>query len=178
MLFTFPSRYSFAIGLSVVFSLSGWSPIIQPEFLVFRHTQVAPRQRPASRKGLSPAAALRSRSFRSLRADFLGTPITPARALPHRRFGLFPVRSPLLGESLLLSLPAGTKMFQFPAFASASQMSGSLLTGCPIRISTGQWVFAPNRGFSQLITSFFASESLGIPHAPLVVPLISLLTEP
>ena len=36
----------------------------------------------------------------------------------HRRFGLFPVRSPLLGESLLLSLPAGTKMFQFPAFAS------------------------------------------------------------
>ena len=40
MLFTFPSRYSFAIGLSVVFSLSGWSPIIQPEFLVLRPTQV------------------------------------------------------------------------------------------------------------------------------------------
>ena len=36
----------------------------------------------------------------------------------HARFGLFPVRSPLLGESLLFSLPAGTKMFQFPAFAS------------------------------------------------------------
>ena len=33
------------------------------------------------------------------------------------RFGLFPVRSPLLGESLLLSLPAGTEMVQFPAFA-------------------------------------------------------------
>ncbi len=44
-------------------------------------------------------------------------PITPAHALRRRRFGLFPVRSPLLGESLLLSLPAGTKMFQFPAFA-------------------------------------------------------------
>src|SRR5262249_56481922 len=29
-------------------------------------------------------------------------------------FGLFPVRSPLLGESRLLSLPRGTKMFQFP----------------------------------------------------------------
>ena len=42
----------------------------------------------------------------------------PAGALPHRRFRLFPVRSPLLGESLLFSLPAGTKMFQFPAFAS------------------------------------------------------------
>ena len=41
----------------------------------------------------------------------------PCEALPQRRFGLFPVRSPLLGESLLFSLPAGTKMFQFPAFA-------------------------------------------------------------
>ncbi len=33
-------------------------------------------------------------------------------------FGLFPVRSPLLGESLLFSFPTGTKMFQFPALAS------------------------------------------------------------
>ena len=43
----------------------------------------------------------------------------PSGALPHLRFGLFPVRSPLLGESLLFSLPLGTKMFQFPRFASA-----------------------------------------------------------
>ena len=40
-------------------------------------------------------------------------------------------------------------------------------TGCPIRISTDQFVLADPRGFSQLITSFFASESLGIPRAPL-----------
>ena len=40
--------------------------------------------------------------------------------------------------------------------------------GCPIRISTDQWLFAPPRGFSQLITSFFAFESLGIPHTLLV----------
>ena len=35
-------------------------------------------------------------------------------------FGLLPVRSPLLGESRLLSLPRGTEMFQFPRFASAA----------------------------------------------------------
>ena len=35
------------------------------------------------------------------------------------RFGLLPGRSPLLGESLLFSLPQGTKMFQFPWFASS-----------------------------------------------------------
>ena len=33
-------------------------------------------------------------------------------------FGLIPVRSPLLGESLLFSLPPATKMFQFAGFAS------------------------------------------------------------
>ena len=33
-------------------------------------------------------------------------------------FGLFPVRSPLLRKSLLLSFPGGTKMFQFSPLAS------------------------------------------------------------
>ena len=32
------------------------------------------------------------------------------------KLGLFPFRSPLLRESLLLSFPTGTKMFQFPAY--------------------------------------------------------------
>ena len=32
--------------------------------------------------------------------------------------GLFRVRSPLLAESLLMSVPPGTEMFQFPGFAS------------------------------------------------------------
>ena len=72
---------------------------------------------------------------------------------------------------MLLSLPAGTKMFQFPAFASASRMPESLPAGCPIRTSAGLSVFAARRSFSQLVTSFFASESLGIPHAPFVIPL-------
>ena len=32
-------------------------------------------------------------------------------------FALFPVRSPLLGESRLISVPPGTEMFQFPGLA-------------------------------------------------------------
>ena len=51
----------------------------------------------------------------------------PGCASPHRRFGLFPVRSPLLGESLLFSLPLGTKMFQFPAFASSHSVMITVL---------------------------------------------------
>ena len=37
--------------------------------------------------------------------------------LTQQRFGLIPFRSPLLGESLLFSFPAGTEMVHFPAFA-------------------------------------------------------------
>ena len=39
VLFTFPSRYLFTIGLSGVFSLTGWSRQIQTGFLVSRPTQ-------------------------------------------------------------------------------------------------------------------------------------------
>ncbi len=57
-------------------------------------------------------------------------------------------------------------MFQFPGLTPHWEVSGSLPTGCPIRTSAGQWVFAPNRGFSQLVTSFVVSKSLGILHVP------------
>ena len=41
-------------------------------------------------------------------------------------------------------------------------------SGCPIRKSPDQRLFAPTRSLSQLITSFIASESQGIRHAPLL----------
>ena len=37
-------------------------------------------------------------------------------AITHNRFSLIRVRSPLLTESLLFSLPVGTEMFHFPTF--------------------------------------------------------------
>ena len=90
------------------------------------------------------------------------TPPTPKR----RRFGLFPGRSPLLGESLLFSSPRGTKMFQFSRFATCITHDTIEMVGCPIRKSADQRSFAPSRGLSQLITSFIASMSQGIRHAP------------
>ena len=70
----------------------------------------------------------------------VGNPTTPGGASPRPRFGLFRFRSPLLAESLLFSLPAGTEMFQFPAFAPASAGDGIAPAGFPhseIRASTG-----------------------------------------
>ena len=43
-------------------------------------------------------------------------PAATAMPLARPGFGLVPVRSPLLGESRLISRPRGTKMFQFPRF--------------------------------------------------------------
>lgn len=57
-------------------------------------------------------------------------------------------------------------MFQFPGFAFLTEYPIFNRVGCPIRISTDQVVCADPRGFSQLITSFIAFESLGIPRAP------------
>ena len=63
VLFTFPSRYWFTIGLSGVFSLAGWSRQIHAEFLVFRATQDTAMLRFASNTGLSPSVVSLSRLF-------------------------------------------------------------------------------------------------------------------
>ena len=49
-----------------------------------------------------------------------------------------------------------------------TRVSGSLQMGCPIRKSPDHGLFAPPRSLSQLITSFLASESQGIPRTLLV----------
>ena len=58
------------------------------------------------------------------------------------------------------------RCFSSPRSLTAWQCVVLDTTGCPIRTSTDQWIFAPPRSFSQLIASFFAFESLGILHAP------------
>ena len=53
-------------------------------------------------------------------------------------------------------------MFQFPPFASLNILGITILQIAGLSHS----VFAPNPGLSQLITSFIASVSQGIRHAP------------
>ena len=50
-----------------------------------------------------------------------------------------------------------------------SGVAGSLPPGFPIRTSAGHRAFAPHRGFSQLVTSFVASESHRHPPCALSV---------
>ena len=133
-----------------------------------RATQDAGRSQTCSCTQLSCTLAELSRSFHSMDENLCASPTTP-RLPEQARFGLFPFRSPLLGESLDYFLFLRVlRCFSSPR--SPSPYEGEChvfnMTGCPIRKSADQRPFAPPRGFSQLITSFIASESQGIRHVP------------
>jgi len=129
VLFTFPSRYCSTIGRQWVFSLGRWSSRIHTGFLVPRATWVRAQARNipfgygaitlcgAAFQPSSPRNVPSPRSAAALRTNTSRNPhtTTPAGLALHG-FGLFPVRSPLLGKSLLFSFPPGTKMFQFPGY--------------------------------------------------------------
>ena len=114
----------------------------------------------------------------SIRQNRLGDPTTPRRqrlaSITPSWFGLFRVRSPLLTESLLFSLPVGTEMFHFPTFPPLALCVQARVTG-----HDSSWVspfghpritarLAAPRGLSQPPTSFFGSWCQGIHRAPLV----------
>ena len=157
MLFTFPSRYLFAIGLRRVFSLGGWARRIHTGFHVPRATQDAAVLPMASRKGLSPSAARLSRRFRSP-SSCSAAVLQPRPGRNPGGLGCSPVARHYWGNHVLFSLPAGTKMFQFPAFASSA--SGGCprctRTGCPIQEPVDLRLLASPHGFSQLAAPFIA----------------------
>ena len=201
VLFTFPSRYYFTIGHRWVFSLTPWSGQIPTGFLVSRSTREYIPWRllyfayePFTLYGSTFQYFRLYNSFLTPRqiCNFARIhPTTPGaqrlQAITYTRFRLFPLRSPLLRESLrfllLKVLRCFTSLRSPPALTSVYQIN--LLwflnkqkwvrddpalpgPGLPIRIPTDLRLFAPSRGFSQLITSFFAYLCQGIHHMPLV----------
>jgi hypothetical protein len=176
-----------AIGHQGIFRLSGWSRQIHTGFLGPRATweihkqavQISATGVLPSTPGLSHALRLpirfltRPAAGRRLKC----TPTTPkAQPLPgitRLRFSLIQFRSPLLPESRLFSLPAGTEMFHFPAFPPHALCVQAWVTAhddCRVspfghpRITAR--LTAP-RGLSRPPTSFIGSWCQGIHRAPL-----------
>ena len=160
VLFAFPSRYLFAIGHQVVFSLGGWSPRIRTEFHVLR-----PNWDPGR-----PGRGFRLRGSHPLRPLFPeGSPILSRATTRSRnpggqapRFGLLRFRSPLLAQCRLISSPRGTEMFHFPRYGLRGlsihpRTPASRPAGCPIRIPPDQSLLAAPRSLSQPSASFIAS---------------------
>jgi hypothetical protein len=115
---SFARATGFAIGRQGVLSLAGWAPQIRAGFHVSGPTQELGGRLPSDAYG---AITLYGRTFQIASAGKkFGNSHVPVLQPPPDEsggFGLFRVRSPLLTESLLLSLPPGTEMFQFPGFA-------------------------------------------------------------
>ena len=127
MLFTFPSRYWFAIGLTGVFSLTGWSRQIRAGFLVSRVTQDTAMLHFASHTGLSPSMVTFSKVFCS-RFAYNVAVLQPRWRLATSTVWAVPRSLATTGGIIhLFSLPAGTKMFQFPRLASGMIRIGGLL---------------------------------------------------
>ena len=100
-----------------MFSLGGWSPRIRTEFHVLRPTRDTGR----------PGGGFRIRGSHPLWRRFpAASPILPGSTARSRdpgeqapRFGLLRFRSPLLAQSRLIYVPAGTELFHFPASSLA-----------------------------------------------------------
>ena len=176
-----------AIGHQGIFRLNGWSRQIHTGFLGPRATWVVLKQAvDVSATGVLPSTPdlshvlrLHQRFLTCLTAGRLQkrTPTTPTtQPLPgitRDWFGLIRFRSPLLPESRLFSLPAGTEMFHFPAFPPHCLCVQQRVTAhddCRVspfghpRIKAR--LTAP-RGLSWPPTSFIGSWCQGIHRAPL-----------
>ena len=140
---------------------SGRIPPVPP------YSGYSPLNIPFSHTGLSPSAVVLSRTLPLRYVHDLGV------LQPRKRLDV-----PGLGSSafarhysrnhycfLFLRLLRCFSSAGSPPFKGCQAFN---LTGCPIRKSGYQHLFAVTPGLSQLVTSFFASRSPGIPRAPLV----------
>ena len=87
------------------------------------------------------------------------------------RFGLLPVRSPLLGKSFLFLRVL--RCFSSPGYLQLvyvfnQRYCGFAAVGFPIRKSPDQRLFTASRGLSQCPTSFIGTWRQGIHRKPLV----------
>ena len=118
VLFTFPSRYWYTIGLIRVFSLAGWARQIHTGLLVSRATQDTAMPSLASDTGLSPPMVRLSSRFSS-QSKYNHAVLQPRPCIATRPVWALPRSLATTGGIIrLFSLPGGTKMFQFPPFAS------------------------------------------------------------
>ena len=168
VLFTFPSRYWFTIGLRRVFSLGGWSRLFHARFLVSRVTQDADRLRQKVAYGI---ITLYDAPFQDTSAFLISCHVSvlqPRYCRNNIGLGCSRFARHYFGNHYCFLLLWVLRCFSSPRSPSMlMEWYNLLVPGCPIRISADRFVFANPRGFSQLITSFFAFQSLGIPHVPL-----------
>ena len=152
---TFPSRYWFAIGLETYLQLEVSASQFHAPYP--RNTTLdTSTSCSVTATGLSPCFVLLSSR---LRISKRGLKEGPKHHIPDTfqcqiRFAVYSFQSLLLTISQLISFPAGTKMFQFPAFPDLSVLNRSL-----IRRSSVLSLHTARRGISPLVASFISASN-------------------
>ena len=189
VLFTFPSRYWFAIG---------HRNRVQPWRVVPPASDRVSRARPYSGRERSRGAALRLRGCHPVppacpgrsaapslsdRAGGCGAPraLAPTTPAPQRPRAV--TQAPVWAGPVSLAATPGIsvdfsssgyldvsvpRVASAPHMCSAARARALARAGSPIRRSAGQRLFAPHRGLSQLATSFVAVLCQGIHRAPMI----------
>ena len=165
---TFPSRYWSTIGLPVIFSLAGWSPLFRTGFLVSRPTQV----------GLASHTRYPYGPFTLCGPTFQTVPVPVRSAFEASYYPASASTPAVWAPPLSLATTQGIDSFflllqvlrcfsslRSPRLRSRCTAFGR--AGSPIRTPTDHFPFADPRGFSQLTASFLAPGSPGIPRSPL-----------
>ena len=116
-----------------------------------------------------------SRMHRYLRYGAItryGRPFQTCSAYPNTPLACSTFRSPLLAESLLMSFPPGTEMFQFPGFASPAYVFSGRYpkgVGCPFGYPRIKACSRLPMAFRSVATSFIASWCQGIHRIALLI---------
>ena len=141
--------------------------------------RIPPQVTIATPTGLSPPAVDFPKSF-GLNRHPLGWSYNPGRALTRPVWAVPRSLAATCGITLVFFSWGYLDVSVPPVRLPFQQQDDRLRRpGCPIRTPADQSVCAAPRRFSQLAASFVASESLGIPHAPLVrlrLPPLSLFS--
>ena len=155
----------------VVFSLLGWSPFLPSGFLVSRRTLDSASSFKVSSTGISPSPWQLSSCFNYPSRYFLAVR-TPQVLLP--AVWAVPISlATTLGIAICFLFLRVLRCFSSPGspripIYSVYDNTILLVLSSLIRISTDQRIFAPNRSFSQLVTSFFGAMYQGILRKPFV----------
>lgn len=183
VLFTVPSQYWFPIGRLQYLALGGGPPRFPPDSAcpaVLTQNTHAPRHRVAygaltlsGRPFQWRSAAVPSLREGSVAPSGVSVPHPARQRRPARtphRFGLLPVRSPLLGESSLFLRVL--RCFSSPTYLSSQSLRPLRRRGCPIRLRMAQGPSAAPHPLWRVTPTFFGSTCPGIPPLRFVSCLV------
>ena len=191
LLFTFPSRYLFTIGLEKYLDLPVSTGGFPQAIRVLGYLRIGTKKifhfRLRGYHPLGPSFPARWANERFFNSSAINGTSLPCNPAPHTesptltlvilcmaRFSLLRVRSPLLTECMFVYFPPGTEMFYFPGYAPRCYIGVIMVHIMGFSHSD---IFGSKvarhlpEAYRRHAASFIAFSSQGIHHTPFKIPI-------